>query len=202
MTKKYELDFCFKGNRNYVQGPDIFDAVLEKLKNNFDLNKFHKIKYAAHSILDSNADVYITKDFKKDDFQIINSVITFTFEDQKYHAIVSKNENQISCKVDYSEEIVRTQSKIDNKRITFKNILDKSLTETVVSMNKFYLQKTVTEDGKWIVVQFEYNDLTHYFNIENKILELELISNFNNKLTKSKIFIENNLIGYLYFSLV
>lgn len=202
MIRKYELDFCFKGNRNYVQGPDIFDAVLEKLKNNFDIDRFHKIKYAAHSMLHSNADLYITKDFKKNDFKIINSVITFTFEDEKYYAIVSKNENQIPCKVDYSEEIVRTKSKIDVNRITFKNILDTSLTETVVSMNKFYLQETVTEDGKWIVVQFEYHDLTNYFNIKNKILELELISNFNNKLTKSKVFIDNALIGYLYFSLV
>ena len=200
--KKHELEFCFKGSRNYVQGPDIFESVLDKVQNDFDLNKLKKIKYAAHNMLYSNADLYIIKDFKKEDFKVINSIITFTFEDKKYYAIVTKNEKQISCKVKYSEEIVRTHSKINNQTIIFKNILDDSLTEIIVSMNKFYLQETVTKDGKWIVAQFEYGDLIKYFDIKNKILKLELVSNFNNKLTKNKVFIDNNLVGYLYFSLV
>jgi len=200
--KKYELKFCFKGSRTYVQGPDIFDAVLDKLKEDFDLSKLIKIKYAAHNMLHNNANLYVVNDFKKDNFEIINSIITFTSKDKKYHAVVSQNKRQISCKVEYSEEIVRTQSEINSNIITFENILDDSLTELIVSMNKFYLQETVTKDGKWIVTQFEYNNLINYFNIRNKALKLELISNFNNKLTKSQVFVDNNLVGYLYFSLV
>lgn len=200
--KQYDLKFCFKGSRNYVQGPDIFDKVLEKLKNDFELKKLKKIKYAAHTMLYNNAKLFVTNSFRKKDFNIINSIVTFNLKNEKFYAVVCETEEKISCKVDYSEEIVRNHSKINDKIITFENILDDSLTEIIVSMNKFYLQEAVTKSGKWIVTQFEYNDLINYFDIKNKVLKLELLSNFNNKLTKSKVFLDNNLVGYLYFSLV
>jgi len=200
--QKYELEFCFKGSRDYVQGPDIFDAVLEKLKNNFNLSELKKVKYAAHNMLYSNANLYVVENLNKEQYKTINSIITFNFKNKKNYAIVSKNDKKISCRKEYSEEIVRTFSKINGKFIIFENVLDYTLTEIIVSMNKYYLQETVTKNGKWIVTQFEYINLDKYFDIKGKILKLELLSNFNNKLTKSKIFIEDQLIGYLYFSLV
>ena len=86
--------------------------------------------------------------------------------------------------------------------ISFDNILKSSITEITVSMNKYFLQETETKDGQWIVTKFDYLKLVNLKDIKNKILKLELTNNFNNKLTKSNIYIDNNVVGYLYFSLI
>jgi hypothetical protein len=201
--KKYNLEFCFKGSRTYVQGPDIFDAVIDVLnKNDFDFSDMNDIKYTAHEMLEKNADLIVTENFKKEEFAKINSVITFKYENKKYFAIVVENENKIECSNEYSEEIVRSKSVIQGNQIEFFNILDDSITELVVSMNKYFLQKTVTTDGKWIVTKFDYFKIIDAANIKNKTLKLELTNNFNNKLTKSKIYVADEMVGNLYFSLI
>lgn len=200
--KKYNLEFCFKGKRIYVQGPDIFNTVLEAIKNDFELSKMKNIKYAAHDILLSNADLYVTDKFEENKFEKFNSIITFHIDDTKYYAIVSKNDNNIDYSNEYSEEIVRAKSNINEKVITFKNELEDSITEITVSMNKYFLQETETKDGKWIVTKFEYKRLVNLDEIKNKVLKLKLTNNFNNKLTKSTIYVDNDAVGYLYFSLI
>lgn len=201
--QKYNLEFCFKGSRTYIQGPDIFDAVIDVLnKNDFDFSDMTDIKYAAHEMLEKNADLILSEDFKKEKFDKINSVITFKYENKKYFAIVVENENKIACSNEYSEKIVRSKSVIQGNQIDFFNILDDSITELVVSMNKYFLQKTVTTDGKWIVTKFDYFKIIDEASIKNKTLKLELTNNFNNKLTKSKIYVADEMIGNLYFSLI
>lgn len=202
MQKKESLEFCFKGSRNYVQGPDIFDLVIEKLKLYFDLDLITNIKYSAHEMLLTNADMIILDSFDKNNYKKMNSIITFEIGSQKYYVVVIANENKIECSNNYSEEVIRTNSIISDSKINFNNILEDSITELIVSMNKYYLQETVTKNGKWIVTKFEYSNLKDLKKIKNKNLELELKSNFNNKLTKSVITIDNESIGYIYFSLV
>lgn len=202
MNKKYNLEFCFKGTRTYVQGPDIFDAVLEKIHKQYNKNKITDIKYSAHEMLLTNADIFFVKIFKKEDFRKINSIITFKIDSKKISVVIVENSIKIECATEYSEDIVRNNSIINNENISFKNILQDSLTEIVVSMNKYYFQETITKNGKWIVTKFEYNNLNDIVDINNKELKLELINNFNNKLTKSKIKVDNLVVGYLYFSLI
>jgi len=202
-VKKYNLEFCFKGSRTYVQGPDIFDAIIDVLsENGFTLSDVTDIKYAAHEMLHNNADLIVTENFKKEEFPKINSIVTFKYANKKYFAIVVENENKIECSNDYSEEIVRSKSIIKDKQVEFLNILDDSITELTVSMNKHFLQQTVASDGKWIVTKFEYQNIINVSNIKDQVLKLELTNNFNNKLTKSKIYVADKLVGQLYFSLM
>lgn len=200
--KRYNLEFCFKGNRTYVQGPDIFDTVMETIKSDFYFSEIKDIKYAAHDMLLGNADLFVTDKFDKNSFDKINSIITFKIKDVKYYAVVSQNNIKIECANDYSEEIIRSFSKIYENTICFDNILNDSLTEIIVSMNKYFLQETITQNGKWIVTKFEYTKLVQLEKVKNKMLKLELTNNFNNKLTKSRVLIEDMVVGYLYFSLV
>jgi len=202
MLNKYNLEFCFKGSRTYVQGPDIFDAVIDRLKNDFDKEKISNIKYAGHEMLHANADMIVTESFDKGNYSKINSVITFKYEYKKYFIVISENDDKIECSNQYTEEIVRSKSNIDEMIITFENELMDSITEIIVSMNKYFLQEIVTKDGKWIVTKFEYVKLISLDYIKNKQLKLELTNNFNNKLTNSKIFVDDELVGYLYFSLI
>ncbi len=202
MKNIYTLSFQFKGNRKYVQGPDIFDAAIEIICNYFDKTKITFVKYAAHNMLHQNADLVITDEFDPKEYSFFNSVITFNQDNTKYYAIVIQNNELIDGAVEYSEDVVRNLSEINNDMIVFKNKLNDSLTEIIVSMNKYYLQQNITESGKWIVTKFDYINLTSIEDIKDRVISLQLKNNFNNLLTKSTIRVDGEVIGNLYFSLV
>ncbi|MGB5965071.1 MAG: hypothetical protein WBF77_11455 [Sulfurimonadaceae bacterium] len=200
MKEQVDLEFCFKGNRTYIQGPDIFDAVVAAISNEFNI--ITNIKYSAHAMLHKNATMYITEKVVKADYPVINSLINFIGDGIKYYAVVCENDKPIECSTDYSEEIVENNAKITDNTITFKNVLPDSYTEIVVSMNKYFLNQSVKEKGKWIVTKFDYFELADIINIKNKEIKLELLQNFNNKLTKSLLFLDEKPVGHLYFSLI
>jgi hypothetical protein len=195
-----DLDFCIKGDRKYVQGPDIFDTVVSLLES--DYKDISDLKYSAYEMLYQNGKLTVIEKFKKDKFKNLKSVITFYSNNIKLYGVVESRDEDINCSASYSEEIIRSDSKIDGKDIFFFNSLKYSLSEIVVSMNKFYLQETVTKDGKWIVTKFDFINLDVLKNIESADIKLTLKSNFQNKITRSEIFIGNNRVGNLYFSLV
>lgn len=200
MKEKIDLDFCFKGSRTYIQGPDIFDALVAPISNEF--NSIRDIKYSAHKMLHKNATMYLTKKVVKADYPVINSLVNFIGDGVKYFAVICENDKPVECSIDYSEVIVESNSKILDNIISFENILSDSYTEIVVSMNKYFLNQTIKEKGKWIVTKFDYFDLVDITNIENKEIRIELLQNFNNKLTKSLLFLNNKKVGHLYFSLI
>jgi len=200
MKKVFDLNFCFKGSRKYVQGPDIFDAIVKLLSKEFA--NITKLKYTAYEMLYSNATLYITNKFVKKEYETINSIITFFSDDEKYYAVVCNNGKTITCSTDYSEEVVEKNSEIIENTISFQNTLPYSFTEIVVSMNKYFLNQTIDEQGKWIVTKFDYLHLDDISNINNATIKIELLQNLNNKLTKSKLLLNNKEVGYLYFSLI
>jgi len=200
MKKTFNLDFCFKGNRKYVQGPDIFDATTEILSKEF--TNITNLKYTAYQMLHNNATLVITNKFVKKEYEIINSIIIFFSNEQKYYAVVCNNGKIINCSTEYSEKVVENNSEIIENAISFQNTLSYSFTEIVVSMNKYFFNQTIEESGKWIVTKFDYLYLDDISNADNVNIKIELLQNLNNKLTKSKLLLNNKEVGYLYFSLI
>lgn len=200
MNKNFSLEFCFKGSRTYIQGPDIFDAAVAVISKNF--KTIENITYSAHAMLHSNATMIITSKVIKSDYSVINSLISFKSNGVKYYAVIYENTHLVECSIDYSEEIVENNSNITDNSISFKNILPSSYTEIVVSMNKFFLNQTIKEKGKWIVTKFNYFNLTDIIDIKNREIKVKLLQNFNNKLTKSLLTLDDEPVGYLYFSLI
>lgn len=200
MKKEFNLEFCFKGNRKYVQGPDIFDAVINNLIKDF--NNIKNIKYTAYEMLYTNASLIVTDKFIKNEYPTINSIITFMNDNTKYYAVVYTNQKNIECSNEYSEELVQKKSKINGNTIVFENVLNNSFTEITVSMNKYFLNQTIDVDGKWIVTKFDYENLADIMDIKKKKIQIKLLQNFNNKLTKSLLYLNHKEVGYLYFSLI
>lgn len=200
MKNTFDVDFCFKGNRTYVQGPDIFESVVSLISCEFDT--IRDIKYTAYKMLHKNATVYITNKVVKSNYSVINSLISFMGDGTKYYAVVCENYKSIKCSNDYCEDVVERNSQLSPKSIAFKNTLPETYTEIVVSMNKFFLNKTIAEEGKWIVTKFDYFQLSDIQNIKNKEIKIELLQNLNNKLTKSLLYLDDKQVGYLYFSLI
>ena len=62
------------------------------------------------------------------------------------------------------------------------------------------MQQTVNDTVKWIVTKLQYYKLVEKKEITGKVICLKLINNFNNKLIKSEIFLDDKKVGYVFFS--
>lgn len=153
---KYDLAFKFKGDRNYVQGPDIINAVINVLSVNYKASEVKNFKYVAHKMLHTNGVLTIGENPVDDAY----SLISFIYEGRILFASVQPALTDIEDSVQYDESFVKENSSINGNEISIKyENIDCSFSELIVSLNKYFLQQTVSKSGKWIITKLEYFDL-------------------------------------------
>lgn len=82
-VRKHNLYFNFKNNNKYVQGPDIFDTAMKVVATDFDPHQLKDIKFSAHDMLLSNADLVILDEPIEKKNNKINSIIIFRQKEKK-----------------------------------------------------------------------------------------------------------------------
>lgn len=186
------LNFCFKGNRNYVHGPDIVNELLKNNSNKEIIKvdiKFNGISKFGLDLVEgsfnSNAKVNISwQEFGiTKDYQLID------------------NGEPIECRYEYNEKLIIDHTLLDKESKNIKLISNTGYTiyQNIVAMNKFLLE-SLYEDvkGKWLFTRFELLSIIK----SDVLIELRLIKNFNNRLTKSDILSDGKILGSIYFSLI
>lgn len=195
--KKYNLDFCFKGSRTYVHGTDIFNQVIEILKNDFTNEN---IDLSFHGIARTNIDLVSEK---PDNEELVKFAFKYSRADGSRNILYAvENGIKIDCRYEYPEENICELSIVDieNQTVTLEQNSSYSFVENSVALNKYLLENIFPDaGGKWYFTRFQLKEIP---NKNFYPLKLMLKANFNFKLTKTEIFIDNNSVGYVYFSLV
>lgn len=191
------LKFCFKGKRTYVHGTDTYDKLIELLSDKFLDGKFD---LSFHGVAKKNI-VLVTE--KPKDENRLKFVCRCTDLDGNKNILFGLENNvDIECRYEYPEEDIYALSTLDLKNKTAGLIKNSSYSfiENTVAMNKYLLENLFPKaDGKWYFTRLQLKSIP---NDEQYPLKLELKANFNFKLTKTEIFINNKSIGFIYFSLV
>ena len=194
--EQYNLEFCFKGNRNYVHGTDIyqkvFDLLSHEIEEKFDLS-FHGIatknmKLSHQVPTDESLIKFVCKHIDKSK----NKVVLYGIE----------IDSKIECRYNYLEEDIcaLSQVNISKQELILTKDSSYSFIENSVALNKYLLEKLFPDaNGKWYFTRLQLEQLPKKISYP---LKLNLKANFNFKLTKTEIFIENQSIGFIYFSLV
>lgn len=197
------ISFSFKGNRSYIQGPDIFNESLKSIgylnSCSFFQKDFKKINFSIHSFLNKpNANLYKLDNIRHIDKKKIIALFEILTNSLDYYAVIQNPiSNEEIVRVDYDETKVTNYCMINNHKISVSKV-DYSLMETIVSMNKFLLSSIFNNlKGKWIFTKIS---LYGEKNFDNFYLEYD--SNFKMSLFKTKIFKNNILIGDLYFNFI
>jgi hypothetical protein len=196
-VEKKNLEFCFKGSRTYVHGTDIFNVIMDKY--NTSLHEHTKIDLSFHGISRKNISLSLIKPKFENDIKF-----AYKYNDKYFNRNVLygiENNEEIECRYEYPEENIYNLSSLDlNKQEIFLN-KDTSFTfiENIVAMNKYLLEKLFTnQKGKWYFtrLQIDKRPLSSY------PIRLKFRANFNFKLTKTEIYIDEVSVGFIYFSLV
>ncbi|WP_066153799.1 hypothetical protein [Aliarcobacter cryaerophilus] len=194
--KKYSLEFCFKGSRTYVHGTDIFNKLTEQLKSEM-LNK--EIDLSFHGIAKANMDLISEK---PENEELLKFAIKFTNKNNERDVLYAvENGENIECRYEYPEEDICKLSNLnlDGQEVKLECESSYTFVENSVALNKYLLESLFPDaNGKWYFTRFQLNKVPE--NIYP--LRLELKANFNFKLTKTEIFVNDESIGFIYFSLV
>lgn len=192
------MSFCFKGSRTYVHGTDIYNKMQEHLDEIGIVSS--TIDLSIHSIAKKNIELFT---IKPEDDKLLKFAYKYTDNNGNKSILYGlENDSEIECRYEYPEEDICNLSKVDIEKQEV--VLDKETSftfiENCVAINKFLLE-TIFHDanGKWYFTRLQLKKIP-----KNNIYPLKLVlkANFNFKLTKTEIYIDDKSIGFIYFSLV
>ena len=184
--------FVFKGNRDYVQGTSMFDAL---------------VKAAADR---GYCEGKINVSFKK---MIHTPVCLLEQRDQAADdAVVARIQDmagkQITLTLNEAEDVVDTErqefdelavchgSVIGDRCITQEQPHHKDLIELLVSLCKKMHLECIDSSKKWVFSRYD----GHYPIPTPDKVRLEIAKQVGNRLTCSDVYINNKKIGNIYFS--
>ena len=190
MNKK--LTFYFKGSRNYVQGPDIVENLFKRFA---DANIEH-IDLKFNGIVTKNLDL-----IEGSESQHARVNIRWLESGQEKCYQLVENSEEIDSRYEYNEDLIirNTQLDLGAQRITLKAKTGYTLCENFVAMNKCLLQGLYPEEkGKWYFTRLEQSKIIS----DEALIKVKFVKNFNFRLTKSDILLNDEIIGSVYFSMV
>ncbi len=194
MNEKINIDFCFKGNRQYVHGTDIYTKLLE-LQN----SDIKKIDIAFHGIALHNMTFSPVKSIVDD----IKVTFRCMKDDKKIILFGVENNKDVDCRYEYKEEKIIENSIVISsaESILLERQTEYSFIEHIVAMNKALVESLYSDaDGKWYFTRLQLKEPINMSNVAS--LKLILKSNFQLKLTKSAIIVNEIEVGFIYFSLI
>lgn len=192
MKRGFELTFCFKGSRRYVHGTDIFSQLTERYQRtptNIDI--------VFHGITVSNMFFSLEKPLGKE----VKVIFRCNFGNEKVRLYGIESEKKIDCGYAYEEEKIIENAEIDiqQKSIALKQPTAFSFIEHIVALNKALVETLYKAvEGKWYFTRLQLERNITMNDVAS--LKLRLQSNFQLKLTKSVLIVNNEEVGHLYFS--
>jgi hypothetical protein len=199
MDEQYNLEFCFKGDRTYVHGTDIYNKIIKNLaQKEVD---YINIDFSFHGVVKNNI---LISSIKPEDEESLKLVYKYVDKEKQKRIFYGVETNEIiTCRYKYPEEDIFSVCHIDKEKEQIELSLNTSYSfiENIVAMNKFLLEQLFPDaKGKWYFTRLQLSEIID----ENSEypLRLRLKNNFNFKLTKSEIFLHDKLVGFIYFSLV
>lgn len=194
--KQIELEFSFKGDRNYVHGTDIYKEIVKNLDalgyNNWQYFELNIRKITHHNMTCFLTDKKQNQEgevvsfiLEKDTNRIFGSIIENT--DKLIESNYSFNENEINkyCIIDYEHETIT----YTNPQNTFTTI------DVVISMSKLYLENAVDRSVKWFFRTVKF--LRPIDEIETQQIWMKKTVQ-KHRIIGFDVYVGNELIGYAF----
>ena len=198
MKNPIVIELMFKGERTYVQGPDIYNAVMKELSTSF--NMISDVSASFHNMVSSQVDCFL---YESDAVTETNPdcQISFKSGEKDYTAVVKGNGNEITGRYPYPESEIVKHCMVEDNSIILEHKVGFSPLEKIVAMNKVLMNSVFNKPkGKWLFTKLT---LSNQFDKENyDKYTLTLVKNIGLKLTKTAIHLDDKLVGYIFFSLV
>jgi len=200
MLIEKEVQFRFKGSRDYVQGPDIYNCLLDTVNDNFDSYP-SQIRGSFHRLLSHNGMLHIYSNSEDFNQELFYADFVLLFENEEYYAGLSNADTPIISSYEYDEEDVLSGLIFDQSTVKLAFKPSYSYIEQIIAMTKrlhFNLYPEVKE--KWLFTKFRFQDTIDPQLFPDRELSVKAGKNFHNKLTQNMLALDNAPMGDIWFS--
>jgi hypothetical protein len=201
MKDRTEIDFCFKGERDYVHGTDIFNKIMQVVGQR---NQFEQVDMVIRGVACHNMDLYPEADAPAD--QAANVTISLNGGGARIGLVLLENHKLIHCRYAYPEHEIISAAKLDNEKqeIELHDFPGYTIIEKIVALNKGLLHGLYPDaPGKWYFTRIRISAYQLFGSQEDDVtLLLRLKQNLQFKLTNTMFYINDLFAGNIYFSLV
>lgn len=195
------LHLFFKADLNYIQGADMYTAILKQITTEHPGSILGSITLSMHAMAHKDCDLLLAEPGE--------------LTAKPDHAVASFRIDVDKCKVagwlietnrpiprrDYDEAPIEALCQIRDQCIVITGETGYLAIEVAVSMtSQLHNALFPSNDAKWIFPKLEL--IRPFQNSDGSSLIIQHKHNFKNRLTKSEIFSHERSIGYIYFSLV
>ncbi|OFX08806.1 MAG: hypothetical protein A2516_08600 [Alphaproteobacteria bacterium RIFOXYD12_FULL_60_8] len=189
--QRLALDLAFKGERTYLHGTDILNA-LEKNIGPLQRVSFRMHKVATHGLC------AIGLPFEGVTTRDLAGVLLFGAEEPRSQIGLEENEDQpIEGRYAYDEAAVVAAATFEKGGAVMSRNPEFSFIEQLVALNKALLQKEIEQQNvKWYFTQLDVAFLPKDFTK----LRLTVVQRLGIRLVKSKIEIDGASFGSIAFS--
>jgi hypothetical protein len=196
------MPFNLKGKRKYVQGPDIYDSMLEVSREYF--GKYPSTVYGTfHNLLKNCAVISIYNKIDKLNQDKVLSNFLVSIERKQYYIIFSNSRFKIFSNRKYHENDVIKSSFIVKNEINMVVKSNFSYMEQIVALNKkLHFEIYPEAQGKWLFTKIQLEKIIKPKLFIDNLLKIEAEKNFHYKLTKNLIYLDDVYIGQIWFSLI
>lgn len=196
MTERIRLNICFKGERTYLHGTDIYNEVTKHLSDDMRKGDF---ELSFHELIHTDVEL---SDTKPQDKAALKFVCKYVSRDNRRQMLFGvTTDTPVNCRVEYCEDKIRSRATLrpDIKEIVLATPSPYSFIENATALNKYLLEELFPAvAGKWYLTRIQIKRMPG----DIYPLRLVLKENFNFMLLKTEMTINGELIGFLYFSLV
>jgi len=197
---RHELSFCFKGDRDYVHGPDIYNAVVAWASAAFSA-PVGAVDLIMHLLISRNATLVQLQDGERAPADPgPAAILRMDVEGVRQTFFLVENERTVTCRHPYDEESIVAGSTVDRhaRSLTFRNETAYSTAQVLVALNKRLVQSLVPGAGKWYVTRFVVpRPLPPVTDCD---VRLELTAVMGERLTRTALYVAGEWAGEMYFA--
>ena len=190
------LNLQFKGDRDYLHGSDIYNETLAWLK--LQRGNVQSIDFSFHRIASRQLRA-VVGDLPGGIDPV--AMCSFTANGAREQLYIIETELEVIGRYHYPEEAIVSCMQIDlaSRRCVLRRGPIHSDIELWVTMARALHYKVFPlKIGKWFFVRGRYPRYESHSQSLNRTLCI--VSNFNDKLTRSEVFLDDQIAGEIYFA--
>jgi hypothetical protein len=195
------LSLNLKGQRDYLQGGDLCQAVMEFAGCRLD-GRVDRLLLGVHRFMHRQPDLH-WHDGAKSGARPEKAAADFSVSSQgaAFSGWLVETDRQVTNRIPFDEERITRLCTIRGQAIDISGNSGYLPIEVAVSMTKkLHNLLLPTNDGRWIFAKIDLNRLLR--EDDASALSVVLMENLYNRLTKSEIHVAGTSVGYMYFSLL
>lgn len=197
---KVPLHLRFKGNRDYLQGPDILDATIAVLDAEYGATALSEIDFSFHRMARRTLTV---SDEHYPELGDPVAECAYSIEEDRRKVFLYETAESVMERYPYDEDLICHDFQINQEDQSGVLIGSPAFSaiEIWVALTKDLHQKALPEiKGKWLFVRGRFPGYSKNAKVGER--RLKIVSNFQNKMTRTELFADGVKAGEIFFSVI